>query len=66
MKSMISSRKPGVSPFERTLLVTDRSRSGFGTLVILLASAATTTDGSDHLSTGDNRDTSNARKRFAA
>jgi hypothetical protein len=34
--------------------------------VILLASAATTTDGSDHLSTGNNWHAPNARKSLAA
>ena len=52
--------------FERMLIAADRSRSGFSALVILLASAATTTDSSDHLSTGNNRDASDARKSLAA
>src|SRR5262249_55809839 len=51
-------------PCKRTLLATDRSRSGFSTLVILLASAATTANGSNHLAAGDNRDAANARKRL--
>jgi hypothetical protein len=52
--------------FEWTLLVAYRSRSSFSTQVILLASAATTTDGSNHLSAGNNRDPSNAGKGLAA
>jgi hypothetical protein len=48
------------------LLTAYRSRSGFSTQVILLASAATTTDSTDHLSARDNRHPSNARKSLAA
>src|SRR4030095_12595169 len=48
------------------LLIAYRSRSRFSTQVILLASAATATDGSDHLSTGANRDPSHPRKNLAA
>jgi hypothetical protein len=55
-----------MAPFERTLLVTDRRRSSFSTLVILLAGAATTAHSSDHLATGYNRHAPNARKSLAA
>src|SRR4029434_10741213 len=48
------------------LLSASHSSASFRTQVILSASAATATDGSDHLSTGANRDPSNARKSLAA
>ena len=62
---MIADRNHFFSPC-LLLLIAYRSCSSFSTLVILLASAATTADSSDHLSTGDNRNTSNARKSLAA
>jgi hypothetical protein len=62
---MIADRNHFFSPC-LLLLIAYRSRSSFSTLVILLASAATTTDGSDHLSTGNNWHAPNARKSLAA
>jgi len=43
-----------------------RSRPGFGAKVVLLTRAAAATDGSDHFSSGDKRDRSNARQSLSA
>jgi len=49
-----------------SLATADCSRSGFGAKVVLLTRAAAATDGSDHFSSGDKRDRSNARQSLSA
>jgi hypothetical protein len=57
---VIADRNHRFWPHVQLLLIAAAPASG--TKVILFAGAATTTDGSDHLSTGDNRDRSEREK----